>query len=280
VPTALLTQAHARIDQSSAVAQASGPALAGALVAVIGAAWAVVIDAASYLFSGVMLLTVRVEEPRAAPQQRTSLVADMGEGLRWVYRHAKLAPFALNTHAWFICSGVAGAVLVPFALRTLQLGAFMLGLALSIAGIGALVGSLAAPRLGQRFGAGWTIIASRALIACAYACIALASGTAGGLLLFGLGQFLVGLSMGASNSNEMGYRQVVTPDRLQGRMNATMRSINRAMIVVAAPLGGLLGDAIGYRLTLWFVAAGFTVVALTLGLSRFRSARLDEAAPT
>ena len=60
------------------------------------------------------------------------------------------------------------------------------------------------------------------------------------------GQFVIGLSMGAENANEMGYRQAETPDALQGRMNATMRSINRAMIVVAAPLGGLLRpDRIG-----------------------------------
>jgi hypothetical protein len=59
------------------------------------------------------------------------------------------------------------------------------------------------------------------------------------LTLKGAGQFLPGLSMGAENANEMGYRQTVTPDRLQGRMNATMRSINRSMIVIGAPSGSV-----------------------------------------
>ena len=75
--------------------------------------------------------------------------------------------------------------------------------------------------------------------------------------MFGGGQLLLGLSLGAENANEMGYRQVVTPDRLQGRMNATMRSINRAMIVIGAPVGGALGDAIGYRPMIWAAAGGF-----------------------
>ena len=75
--------------------------------------------------------------------------------------------------------------------------------------------------------------------------------------MFGAGQFLLGLSMGAENANEMGYRQSVTPDRLQGRMNATMRSVNRAMIVIGAPLGGFLGDRFGYRTMLWTAASGF-----------------------
>jgi predicted MFS family arabinose efflux permease len=53
--------------------------------------------------------------------------------------------------------------------------------------------------------------------------------------------------MGADHANEMGYRQAVTQDRLQARMNGTIRSVNRAMIVVGAPIGGLLGDRLGYR---------------------------------
>ncbi len=74
----------------------------------------------------------------------------------------------------------------------------------------------------------------------------------------------------------MGYRQAVTPDRLQGRMNTTMRSVNRAMIVIGAPLGGLLADTIGYRPMLWIVAGGFTAVAAGLGLSRYRTAHLGD----
>ena len=88
------------------------------------------------------------------------------------------------------------------------------------------------------------------------------------LTLKGAGQFLLGLSMGTENANEMGYRQTVTPDRLQGRMNATMRSINRSMIVIGAPLGGFLGDRIGYNNMLWIAALGFLAGATTLGLSR------------
>lgn len=38
-------------------------------------------------------------------------------------------------------------------------------------------------------------------------------------MVFGAGQLLFGLSIGAENANEMGYRQAVTPDRLRGRMS-------------------------------------------------------------
>lgn len=79
--------------------------------------------------------------------------------------------------------------------------------------------------------------------------------------------------MGAENPNEMGYCQAVTPDAMQGRRSAVMRSVNRTMIVIGAPIGGLLADGIGYRSVMWIAIAGFALVAALLGLSRFRHAR-------
>jgi MFS family permease len=279
VPVPLLTRANARLDQGSTAAQTSGPALAGALIGAIGAPWAVIVDAVSYVFSALLLASIRVEEPAPVRREGASLGREIGEGLRWVYGHPALSALALTTHAWFICSGMAGAVFVPFVIRTLHLGTVALGIALSLAGIGGLAGSLAATRLGSQFGEGRTITVCRAVTALAYMVLAFAPANwLTGSVLIGLGQFVLGLSMGAENPNEMSYRQSITPDRLQGRTNATMRSINRAMIVVAAPLGGLLADRIGYRAMLWIVAAGFACVALALSLSRFRTARASDVA--
>ena len=53
-----------------------------------------------------------------------------------------------------------------------------------------------------------------------------------------LGQGLYGLAMGMSNSHEMSYRQLVTPDELQARTNTTLRSLNRAVMVVTAAAQG------------------------------------------
>lgn len=276
VPPSLLTSANARLNQSDAVAQTSGPALAGGLVSLLTAPWAVLIDAATYFISGLLLLRSPVIEPPPTAKSTRKIRADAVEGIRWVYTHPMLRPLALSTHGWFLCSAVTSAVLVPFALRTLGLNAFGLGLSLAAGGLGGLVGSLSATRLGTRFAAGRVVIACRALAALSWAVVALSTNDWGGWVLFGFGQFLFGLSMGAENANEMSYWQAVTPDRLQGRMNATRRSINRSMLVIGAPLGGLLADTIGYRPMLWAAAAGFLTAATALRLSRFRNARLDE----
>ncbi|HEY1752481.1 MAG TPA: MFS transporter [Caulobacteraceae bacterium] len=277
VPRALLTRAHARLDQSSAVAQTSGPALAGGLVSLVGAPWAVIVDAASYLVSAVTLATIRLDEPRPAPAARRSIWREAGEGVAYVYRHRTLAPLAIGTHAWFICNGAAGAIFVPFVLQTLGLAPWAVGLALSAAGVGALAGSLMATRLGERFGIGRVMIACQVVTGAGYALVALAPAGWLAWACLGLGQFALGLSIGAENANTLGYRQAVTPDALQGRMNATMRSINRAMVVFAAPLGGLLADAIGYRQALWLAVAGFVLVALSLSLTPLRDARIEPA---
>lgn len=280
VPRELLTGANARIDQSSAVAQTAGPGLAGLILAVLSAPVAFLFDAVSYLVSGFLLLGIAVEE-RPAQRTDSTLRAEVREGLRWVYRHPTLAPFALTTHLWFVFWGMSSAVLGFFILSTVQLGSpaldsLALGIAGSVAGVGALIGSGFALRLGRRFGAGVVVVACQTIMPLAYVLLAVAPSHVAGCVVIGLAQLAVGVSMGAENPNGMGYRQTVTPDHLQGRMNATMRSVNRAMIVVGAPLGGVLAVWLGYRPTLWIMALGFAVVALVLGLSKFRTATLDD----
>ncbi|MBO3085943.1 MFS transporter [Cellulomonas fengjieae] len=292
VPARLLGPAHARLDQSDAVAQASGPALAGGLVSVLGAPLSVLVDSFSYLASAVLVATVRSDERVAAARSAgrvRGIGAEVREGLRWIYRHPTLRPMALSTHFWFVCSAIAGAVMTPFALVTLHLSAFTLGLALAAAGLGALAGASMAVQLGRRLGAGWLIIAARVGTGVAWCLMAAAPlalpdapvlGDWGGgwaWAVFALGQLLLGVCMGAENTNEMTYRQTVTPDALQGRMNATMRSINRAMIVVAAPLGGLLGDAAGYGVALVVAGSALVVSAAVSVGSGLRGARLDDA---
>ncbi len=280
-PASALVAANARLDQGAAVAQTAGPVLAGALVTALGAPLAVVVDALTYLFSAITIAGVRVAEPK--PGERTqplNLRREIGEGLSWIYRHRTLAPLALSTHAWFVCNSVITTVFVPFALLRLHLTAYELGWTLAAAGAAGLLGSLYATRIGQRWGAGRAVIACRAMMPVAWAVIALTPGDVSPWTIvaaFAAGQALYGLAMGAENANEMGYWQAVTPDALQGRMSATRRSINRGMIVVGAPLGGLLADAIGYRPTLWLAIAGFTLVAAYLAVSPFRHARHGEA---
>jgi MFS family permease len=94
--------------------------------------------------------------------------------------------------------------------------------------------------------------------------------------LLAAGQFLVGLGMGVEGPVEMSYQQGVTPDRLQGRTNTTKRSVNRAAVVVGAPLGGVLVDSAGYPAALVTGVTGLAVGAVALLVSPLRHARMDD----
>ena len=280
VPRAGLSRANARLQQSDAAAQTSGPALGGALVAVLGAPVAVLVDAASYLISGVLTASIRTVEPAPEREQR-HLRRELAEGVRWVYRHRTLAPMAWSTHVWFLFFSVLGAVYAPFVLTTLHRSPLTLGVTLALAGVGGLAGASASERVADRVGLFGTVAGARLLEGGGIAVIALAAVTPGAVLvLLGGGQLLLGLGLGLQGPVEMAYRQGVTPDRLQGRMNTTMRSANRAVIVVGAPLGGVLADRAGSGVALAVSASGVALTAVLLSRTGFRTAHLDDAPPT
>ncbi|HEY0948979.1 MFS transporter, partial [Nocardioides sp.] len=58
VPRHGLQRAHARLDAADAVSQTAGPAVAGALIRIVGAPLAVLVDAATYVFSAAMVLSL------------------------------------------------------------------------------------------------------------------------------------------------------------------------------------------------------------------------------
>lgn len=130
--------------------------------------------------------------------------------------------------------------------------------------------------MGLRLGTGHTIIACHAIT------------TVGVLVLFAAGgssqawgpsarlvpdKGSMASRLGLSNSHEMSFRQLVTPDELQARSNTTLRSLNRAVMVVTAPIAGILADAWGVRPTILVAAAIFALVSLGLALSSFRIVR-------
>ena len=281
VPRELLVRANARLEQSSSVAQTTGPALAGWLTQVLTAPAALFLDAVSYFVSGAVVASVPYTAAQMPAQSTTGGVGRrIREGLEWVYRHPRLGPLAWTTHLWFFFYSVFGAVFTVYALRERDLGPIGLGVVLACAGVGAVLGTFATTRIGDALGAGRTMILARGLYPAAFAIIAAAGfapiGDWTGFAAIGLGQFLVGLGLGIEGPQEMGYWQAVTPDRLMGRMNATRRSVNRGMIVLGAPLGGLVGEAIGNRPTITIAAAGMALVVLLMAGSNIRHARIED----
>jgi MFS family permease len=275
VPREHLQRAHARIDGADAVAQTTGPALAGVLVKLVGAPLAVLVDAASYLFAALVVAILPVRERVVDAAPLPNLRREIGEGIAWVYRRSGLAVLALSTHVWFAAAAVLGAVLAPFALITLGLNPVQFGIVAALGGVGSVLGAATSGVGGRRLGTGGAIITAHLVTAAGVALMPLAGwGTSAwaAAAVLGIGQAGHGFGIGFSNSHEMSYRQALTPDALQARTNTTMRSFNRVVIVVVAPLGGLLADLTSTRSALLVAAAVFVLSAAILFLSPFRTA--------
>ncbi|MFJ5717599.1 MFS transporter [Neobacillus sp. NPDC093127] len=280
VPRPLLTRAYARLEQSAAVAETGGPAIGGGLVSWIGAPFALLVDAVSYLFSGVLMASVKhqpSDKVKAGP-----LGQQIKEGLKWVYQHPYLRTLALNTHVWFLFHSMTMTVLVSFFLIKLGFDASHLGFALAAAGVGAVAGTSLSTRAGERFGVGRAMAFSRILYAPAVIVMALAPAANNfdplniALIYAVVGQLLYGFAMGIEGPLEVGYQQYITPSHLHGRMNATMRSINRSVIVIGAPLGGAIADGLGFLTALWISIAGLALCGLWFSLSSMRKARIED----
>ena len=71
----------------------------------------------------------------------------------------------------------------------------------------------------------------------------------------------------------MSLRQAITPARMRGRMNATMRFISWGTIPIGSIAGGLLGGAIGLHNTIWVGALGSVVAFVPVALSPIRHLR-------
>jgi len=272
-----LQPAHARIDGADAVSATAGPALGGLLVSTVGAPLTVLVDALTYVYSALTLRRIELVEP--APRTgvtASGLLREVADGVRWVYRDSGLRALAIWTHAWFVGHAIVGVVLAPYVLRTLDLTAFQFGMIGAAGGVGAFLGATVTTWVGRRLGTGRTIIVCHLITALGVIALVLAGremARAGTVAVLAVGQGLYGLAMGMSNSHEMSYRQLITPDELQARTNTTLRSLNRAVIVVVAPLAGILADAWGIRPMLVLAAGIFALVAAGLGASSFRDVR-------
>ncbi|MDF1488423.1 MFS transporter [Tessaracoccus caeni] len=283
VPRSSLVMANARLGQSQTVAETAGPALGGALLNLVGAPVLFAFDAVINAIAAVLQSRITVDEPKPEPRPAGVHVGDdIAEGMRYTYQHPTLRPLALSVHVWFLGNSIVVTVFAVFVLRELALPSWAFGVALAGGGLGGFVGAMIAPRVGSRLGAGRAILLGRALVVVPWLLLAVApisadSGIAVVLVVVAAAQFLYCLAMGIEDTNDISYRQSVAPDGIQGRMNSTIRTVNRIVFFFGALLTGLLMTFLGYHLTLGIGAGVFVVAALVVVFSPLRDARHEDA---
>ncbi|MEO8228290.1 MAG: MFS transporter [Chloroflexota bacterium] len=242
-----LIEGNSKLQISGSAAQVLGQPLGGGLVGLLGAPIAILFDAISFVLSGGLIFWIRKREPKRAVGPAASgrlapiagLRAEIDEGLRYVLGHPYLRYIAATTGLSNLFSNVALATFAVFAYRTLELTPFTVGVIGGIGSIGVLVGALVAGRIAESVGVGRTILWSAILFGPANLLAAFAQpATAIPLLIASI--FLGSFGGVVYNINQVSLRQAITPERIQGRMNATMRFLVWGTI----PIGMIIGGAI------------------------------------
>jgi predicted MFS family arabinose efflux permease len=188
-----------------------------------------------------------------------------------VLRNPLLRPIAACTGTSNLFTNALMAVYVLHVTRELNLGPAVLGIIFAVGGPGALLGSFVAGTAANRFGLGATIIGSSLISGLANLLVPLANGpTVAVVGLLMLSAFVGGIMNPVYNINQVSLRQAITPDRLTGRMNASVRFLVWGTIPVGALIGGALGDFIGLWPTLTVAAAGSMLAPLWILFSPVR----------
>jgi MFS family permease len=256
-----LVEAHAKNALATSGAEVAGPGLAGALIKVVGAPLALLVDAGLLIISATILRGIAIHEERKAAAN-AHFWRDLRAGVNFVRRQRLLVSLASVVGIWQMCHHAAIVVQILFATRTLGLSEQAVGLSYMGMGLGTIVASVFGNRISRKVGPGPCLVIGFAICAAGWLLLAVAPANAYGvaafaamLLCFSAGAVLIFI-------NFLALRQAVTPEPLLGRMTSTMRWL---ILIPAGPgalLGGWLGEHIGLRAALGFAGGAATLLAL------------------
>jgi MFS family permease len=267
-----LVDGNAKLQASASVAQVSGPAVSGGLTQWLGGANAIGVNALTYVWSIVCLWRTRTPEPMVERGPDRHLRREIAEGLRFVFGNRSLVGIVGCTGSSNLCSGIVGAVGILVLTRQLHASAGLVGLVLTGGGVGGVAGALLAGRIANRFGQARTIWLSLVTTQPLVLLIPLA-GRGWLISLYAIGWLAYGFGGVIYNIAQVSFRQSICPDRLLGRMNASVRFLVWGTIPLGSLLGGVLGTAIGVRNALWVGAIGIVLSPLFVLFSPLRGLR-------
>ena len=268
---------NSKLEISRSAAQLGGPGFAGALVQIFTAPYAVLVDAISFLGSGLILLGIRKEEEPPTREmvdgRKASLWTELKEGLRFVLGNPNLRAQAGCTATSNLFSSLAFSILLVFLVRELGLSAGVIGIVFSIGATSSMVAAFTAMRLARRFGIGPTTIVMAALFGPATLLVAFAPVGNAAIPFLIAAQLVFFYTVVVYNIIQVSYRQAICPPRLQGRMNSVMRFLVWGTIPIGTLAGGALATWIGLRDTIVVGAIGGGLAFLWIVFSPQRHLR-------
>jgi MFS family permease len=254
-------EANALLNGSRSLTGVLGLTLGGTLVAVLTAPGALLLDAISFLFSGVQIARTDPTEPPSDPTQSHGV----SHGARWIVGNPLVRAMLASTATVNLFTFLGNAILVLYASRTLHLRPTLIGLAFGAGAVGGVIGAITARRLEHRIGLGRAFVVGSFLFPLPWLLFPAAHGPAALILvMLGVGEFassvgVIWLDIAAASI----FAQEI-PDHLRARVAGAYRTVNYGVRPVGAVIGGFLGATMGLRNALWVAAIGASCAGLPL----------------
>ncbi|MHC2998392.1 MFS transporter [Microbacterium sp. HJ5] len=252
-----IAEANGKLQSTYELANIAGPGIGGWLVGVIAAPLAVLATAGTYVVSAIALMFTRDHEEAHDPTERGPILREIWEGLHFVFTEKLLRRIVGTTGTSNFFNTVSTTLLPLFLLRELGFSPASLGLIFSLAAVGGLLGAMATPHIVKRIGEARAIPISAlgfSFVALLLPVAALTPSIAFPLLVAQF--FVMSFTVLLYNITQVTFRQRITPPRLLGRMNASVRFVVWGVMPIAALLAGALGTWLGVVPTMWIGAIG------------------------
>jgi len=267
LPTRMMTSANAKFTFIQTLMQVMGPAISGAILFLSSLYYGLLITAFMYLCALLVLPQLELHETPRAERPR-QFWQELREGWRELRQNRPL--WALT---WFVsffnATAISFELMVIFYVKDeLLWSTAQVGIVLSCAGIGGLVGSVFAERLRAAIGLGTCLALSLVVLALTYSLTGLSSAA----WAVGVAMFSCGFMTTLQNICIWAYRHETTAAPLMGRVSGMTGSIFKIGVPLALFGSGVLADMAGARAV--FVVCG--VVQVGVFIAFFNSVVLRE----
>jgi predicted MFS family arabinose efflux permease len=252
-----LADGNAKLSMSGSVAEAVGQSTGGALVQMLGAPFAMLADALTFVISLTTLWRMRHDEPRrtAIPtteedRDESALRAFAREtlaGFREVWEKPALRMVAMMTATNYLGGSIVTAVFPVLVYRQLHLPPEVLGVIMGVANVG-MVGAFTAKPLQRLFGERGTLGSAVLISGIGKLLYVAANLSPLGAVLFG--RLLITFAGPMYDVTQNTYRVAFIPEPLMGRVAAAFRALTWATLPVGSLLGGVFATSFGVQHTI------------------------------
>ena len=275
IPVDKLLAANALMSQAFYTVRLVSPAAAGALISAMSERACFVLDAASFAFSGLMILTITIDRKPAAASGKTmkGFLTDFTSGNRFIFTHPSLA-FVISSMvaAMFVMSCFSPLISIyvrDALLASSKRGPLLFGIVSSMVGVGLILGTQVINRLGHGRSKKDIVLAGLLVASCAVGLLAAFRNFIGA----SSATFLMGIGFSFVIVSAQTLMQQETPREMIGRVSSSFMSLFSVAQVLGLLVSGRLAKFIGVRPT-------FALCALVLfGLVVMGKWRLKATTP-